>query len=268
MESELEQAKALALGAGEILLKYYLGDGAVHWKAPGDPVTEADRSANEYIVGNLKRAFPKHAVLSEEAPDDLVRLENSHVWMVDPMDGTREFIESRDEFSVMIGLAVNGKPVVGAVYQPTSKRLYYAAAGMGAFLDVNGTVTPLRVSPERVASRMTLAISRSHRSSRVESIRERLRIPETIRSGSVGLKVGLICEARAHLYIHVGDRTHLWDTCGPDAILREAGGRLTDIDGAPLLYKGSGHENLNGIVASNGAIHDRALRVTQAVVRL
>ena len=236
------------------------------WKAPGDPVTAADRSASEYIVGNLKRAFPEHAVLSEEAVDDLTRLERSHVWMVDPMDGTREFIEHRDEFSVMIGLAVDGVPAVGAVYQPTSKKLYYAASGMGAFLDNEGVVTPLRVSSESAPSRMIMAVSRSHKSARVDAISGHLQIKESIASGSVGLKVGLICESRAHLYIHTGGRTHLWDTCGPDAILREAGGRMTDVSGAPLSYSGHGHENLNGIIASNGVVHEQVVKTTQAVL--
>jgi 3'(2'), 5'-bisphosphate nucleotidase len=93
-----------------------------------------------------------------------------------------------------------------------------------------------------------------------------MRINDVIPMGSVGLKVGLICEARAHLYIHAGSHTHLWDTCGPDAILREAGGRLTDVKNRDLHYTGREVRNMNGIVASNGAIHDRAITVTQAVV--
>ena len=264
MNRELEEAKRLAVGAGAILMEHYRGGGTVDWKGPGDPVTIADRSASEYIVSNLKSAFPDHAVLSEEAPDDLVRLDRSHVWMVDPMDGTREFIEHRDEFSVMIGLAVDGVPAVGAVYQPTAGKLYYAATGMGAFLEIGGRTTQLNVSPETVASNLILAVSRSHRSARVDAVGQRLRITQTISSGSVGLKVGLIAEARAHLYLHMGNRTHLWDTCGPDAILREAGGRLTDVSGAPLLYQGSNHENMNGIIASNGVIHDRAVTAVQS----
>jgi 3'(2'), 5'-bisphosphate nucleotidase len=186
--------------------------------------------------------------------------------MVDPMDGTREFIAHRDEFAVMIGLVVDGAPVLGVVYQPTMKKMYYAAATMGAFMELDGATVPLRVSPKSVAAELTIAVSRSHRSSRVEAIRDRLRIKETIPMGSVGLKVGLICEARAHLYVHAGQQTHLWDTCGPDAILREAGGRLSDVKNQDLQYTGREVRNVNGILASNGAIHDRAIRVTQSVV--
>ena len=146
-------------------------DVPIDWKAPGDPVTVADREASEFIVSALKREFPDHAVLCEEEPDDLTRLSRSHVWMIDPMDGTREFIENRAEFAVQIGLVVNGTPVLGVVYQPTAKKLYYAAHGLGAFLESNGSVSPLRVSPEQVASRLTITESRLHRSARVQAIR-------------------------------------------------------------------------------------------------
>src|SRR2546422_10798227 len=111
MERELEVAKKLGLGAGSILMDYYKRDISIDWKAPGDPVTVADREASEFIVSNLKREFPQHAVLSEEEADDLVRLGRSHVWMVDPMDGTPEFIEHRGDFAVQIRLIVGGQPV-------------------------------------------------------------------------------------------------------------------------------------------------------------
>jgi 3'(2'), 5'-bisphosphate nucleotidase len=266
MQKELEAARNLAAGAGAILMEYYQRSISIDWKAPGDPVTAADREASEFIVGRLRQEFPDHGILCEEEPDDLARLERSHVWMVDPMDGTREFIAHRDEFAVMIGLAVDGMPVLGVVYQPTTKKMYYAASGTGAFMDYEDATVPLRVSTEAAASSLAIAVSRSHHSSRVEAIRNRLRIKETIRMGSVGLKVGLICEARAHLYVHAGQHTNLWDTCGPDAILREAGGRLTDVSNHTLRYTGRELRNVNGIVASNGVIHDRAVRVTQAVI--
>jgi 3'(2'), 5'-bisphosphate nucleotidase len=266
MDRELEVAKRLALGAGSILMEHYQRGTSVDWKAPGDPVTVADREASEFIVGSINREFPEHAVLCEEEPDDLVRLRRSHVWMIDPMDGTREFIEHRDEFAVQIGLAVEGTPVLGVVYQPTARKLYYAARGLGAFLETNGSITSLHVSPEQVASRMTIAESRSHRSARVQAIRQTLRIPESILTGSVGLKIGIVCEGRAHLYVHTGRRTYLWDTCGPEAILREAGGRMSDVSNAPLRYDTSEIQNLHGIIATNGVIHDRVVQVTQSVL--
>src|SRR5262245_6315800 len=167
MEKELAIARRLALEAGARLMDYYAHSFTVDWKAPGDPVTAADREASQLIVSSLAREFPKHAILSEEEPDSLSRLDESHVWMIDPMDGTREFIEHRGEFAVQIGLVMDGTPVLGVVFQPTTNKLYYAAAGHGAFLQSNGTVSRLNVSKEQVASRMTMAVSRSHRSARV-----------------------------------------------------------------------------------------------------
>jgi 3'(2'), 5'-bisphosphate nucleotidase len=266
MQKELAVAKQLALDAGAVLMDYYQRTVSVDWKAPGDPVTAADREASELIVTNLVRKFPDHAVLSEEEPDNLRRLTESHVWMIDPMDGTREFIEHRGEFAVQIGLVVDGTPIMGVVYQPTTRKLYYAAPGVGAFLESNGTVTPLHVSPEPTAARMTMAVSRSHRSARVEAIRERLNIKNVVRMGSVGLKVGAVCEGLAHLYLHTGSRTHLWDTCAPEAILREAGGRMTDVSNQPLNYCATDLRNPNGLIASNGVIHERAVQVTQSVL--
>jgi len=266
MKNELELAKRLAVAAGGILLNYYQQEVTIDWKAPNDPVTAADREASHLIVSSLKREFPEHAVLCEEEPDDLVRLRRTHVWMIDPMDGTREFINHRDEFAVQIGLVVEATPVLGVVYQPTARKLYYAAQALGAFLEIDGIASRLHVSAESVASRMTIVESRSHRSARVEAIQQRLRIPESIVTGSVGLKVGIICEGRAHVYVHPGHRTHLWDTCGPEAILREAGGRMTDVSNNPLQYDTPESKNLHGIVATNGVIHERVVNVAQSVL--
>jgi 3'(2'), 5'-bisphosphate nucleotidase len=247
-------------------MDYYQQTLTIDWKAPGDPVTAADRDASDLIVKSLALEFPKHAILSEEEPDNLSRLAESHVWMIDPMDGTREFIEHRGEFAVQIGLVVDGTPVLGVVYQPTTRKLYYAAQKLGAFLETNGQIIRLRVSKEQIASKMTMAVSRSHRSARVEAIREHLRIENVLQMGSVGLKVGMVCEGLAHLYVHTGSKTHLWDTCGPDAILREAGGRMTDVSNQPLEYAARELRNPNGLIASNGVIHDRAVQAAQSVL--
>jgi 3'(2'), 5'-bisphosphate nucleotidase len=101
---------------------------------------------------------------------------------------------------------------------------------------------------------------------RVDAIRKQLGIKNVIRMGSVGLKVGLLCEGRAHVYPHTSGRTKLWDTCGPEAILREAGGRMTDVSNQPLNYRSRDLLNQNGLIASNGVIHDRVVQVTQSVL--
>lgn len=265
MQKELDAAKALAGRAGAILLGHYSRP-AVYWKGRENPVTEADRAASAFLVKEIKGLFPEDGVLCEEEPDDAQRLSKSRVWIIDPMDGTKEFIDHRDEFAVMIGLAVDGIPSLGVIYQPTTEKLYYALTGSGAFMTAERATRILRVSPESNPFHMTIALSRSHHSPNVDLIRGRLGIEKAISYGSLGLKAGLICEGLAHLYLHIGLGTSQWDTCAPQAILHEAGGRVTDTSNAPLQYNCAEVQNLGGVLASNGTIHDRIAKATHSVI--
>lgn len=266
MERELETACRLAREAGALVLEIYQEKVKVEWKTSTEPVTLADKRANQHIVEILHQEFPQDGILAEESPDTERRLSRSRVWMVDPVDGTTEFIKRNGEFAVMIGLAVEGKPVVGAVYQPTTDVLYYASAGAGAFMVRDGQTKRLTVSRTATTAEMCIAVSRSHRSRRIDSICRRLGLAREVQSGSVGLKVGLIAKQRCDLYIHVSNKTCQWDACAPDIILREAGGQFTDLTGAPLLYNRPDPRNWGGIVASNGPAHAQIVAATQAVL--
>ncbi len=266
MEKELEVAKRLARDAGRILMEFYASGAKVQWKGHNDPVTTADHAANEMLVRELHRHFPDDAVLSEEFPDDPARLAHDRVWMVDPMDGTKQFIERIGEFAVMIGLAIEGEAKLGVVYHPSADRMYYAAPAAGAFVEEKWSTKRLCVAPASDPSTLIAAISRSHQSQKADAILARLGVSELLRHGSVGLKFGLIAEGRAHLYVHTSARTYQWDTCGPEAILREAGGAVTDLHGDPLVYNTPEICNLHGIVASNSVIHERILEVTAGVL--
>jgi 3'(2'), 5'-bisphosphate nucleotidase len=265
MQTELDAAKTLAVRAGAILLAHYASPG-IRWKGRGNPVTEADRAASAFLIKELKRSFPKDGVLSEEESDDDTRLSLSRVWIIDPLDGTMEFIDHRDEFAVMIGLSIEGTASLGVVYQPLTEKLFYAASGSGAFLIENRSSRLLRVSTESDAIAMTIALSRSHHSSDVDDVQRRLGIQNTVTSGSLGLKVGLICEGRAHVYLQTSRHTAQWDTCAPDIILREAGGRMTDLSNATLRYNGPEIRNLKGVIASNGTIHKRIADAAEAAL--
>lgn len=265
MQSELDIAKALAVRAGAILLEHYSRP-TVYWKGRGNPVTEADRLASSFLVNELQRMFPGDGILSEEEPDDLDRLSRSRIWIIDPLDGTMEFINRIDEFAVMIGLAVDGTASLGVVYQPLTEKLYYAASGCGAFVIENRASRLLQVSRESNPAAMTIALSRSHHSPDVDAIRRELGVEKTLSSGSIGLKVGLVCEGSAHLYVHTSGHTSQWDACAPDIIIREAGGRMTDLLGTPLRYNSSEVRNLHGVIASNGTIHDQVTRAVQYVL--
>ena len=113
---------------------------------------------------------------------------------------------------------------------------------------------------------MTIALSRSHYTPDIEAIQRKLGVRNSISSGSIGLKVGLICEGRAHLYVHTSPHTSQWDTCAPDVILHEAGGCMTDLSNIPLRYNESELRNLYGVIASNGTIHQRIAKAAQRAV--
>jgi 3'(2'), 5'-bisphosphate nucleotidase len=238
----------------------------MRWKGLGNPVTEADRLASVFLTTKLRQMFPRDGILSEEEPDLMVRLTKSRVWIIDPLDGTMEFINRLNEFAVMIGLSVDGISSLGIIYQPLTEKLYYAQLGNGAFLTENRKTRLLQVSRESNPSAMTIALSRSHHSADVDLIRRQLGIENTISCGSLGLKVGLICEGRAHLYLNPSPHTSQWDTCAPDVIVQEAGGCMTDLENAPLRYNGPEVQNLNGVIASNGVIHNETAKAAQSVL--
>jgi 3'(2'),5'-bisphosphate nucleotidase len=258
---ELETACRLARDAGAVLLEHFGRHGTVDRKDRGEPVTEADRRANDLIVSGIRRAFPRDWVLSEEAPDEPGRLAASRVWMIDPMDGTEDFIQGETGFSVMIGLCVEARPVLGVVYRPATGTLYAATKGDGATLDGY----PIRVSGGGI-EQVRLVTSRSHRSSVLERVREALGTTDEIHMGSVGLKVGLVACGARDLYVNPSGRSKLWDACAPQAILEAAGGTMTDVDGRPLDYATAELRNLRGLVASNGVIHQPVLSRVQPLL--
>lgn len=260
LEHELSVAVGLARKAGAVLLQFYSGETGVEWKDEREPVTAADRAANALIVDELARMFPDDGILAEETPDTTGRLRHDRLWVIDPMDGTKEFIKKNGEFSVMIGLAIDGLATVGAVYQPTRDRMFYGCVGTGSFLVHEGAEPiPLSVSSTDDTKSMSVAVSRSHRSPEIDAVRAALGIEREVRSGSVGLKVGLICEQLCDLYIHPSPQTKQWDSCGPEAILVAAGGRMTDLQGNPFIYNRTDLYNRHGILATNGRAHDRIL---------
>ena len=189
LQDEMAFALRLALEAGTIVNTFYVGASEVEYKAPDEPVTEADRSANQHIVSRIKAAYPDDGILSEEAKDNLTRLQKDRVWIVDPLDGTKEFIARNGEFSIMIGLAVQGRPVMGVVHQPSSGLVYSGIVGQGAWLQEEGETIPLVVSDRTKLREMVLVSSRSHRKQIVDDIRRRLRITSENVTGSVGLNV-------------------------------------------------------------------------------
>jgi len=257
---ELDVVTELAREAGAILLRHYHSPFLVEQKVNAlkelEEVTAADRESNDLIVRRLAAEFPDDGILAEESDDTERRLDKDRVWMIDPMDGTKNFIRRDGDFAVQIGLAVNGESVAGVVYQPVRDILYRAARGAGSWIEgPDKSAAPMSVSNIVAPHEMVLASSRSHRSPRMELVVSRFGFKDEVRRGSVGVKIGLITEQLADLYLHLSPSTKQWDTCAPEIILVEAGGRLTDLFGQPLRYNGVRVDNRNGIVATNGAAH-------------
>lgn len=264
-DHELRVALDLAREAGAAILEFYKGPLEIEQKSTAtdrEPVTQADKVANELIVNALRQEFPTDGILAEESLDTAHRLDKQRVWMVDPLDGTNGFIDGNGDFAVQVGLARDGECVLGVVYQPLTGVLYHAVRGHGAWI-VRPDSKPERakVSAKTDLSTMRLAASRSHRSPRMDKVVKAFNVTEEIRRGSVGIKVGLIIEQQCDLYVHLSPRTKQWDTCAPEVILSEAGGRLTDLFDQPLRYNSPEVQNLNGIIASNGVAHDQVVGI-------
>ena len=262
-DHELRFACDLARTAGAAILEHYEGPLNIEQKNSEndlEPVTQADTIANELIVTQLHREFPGDGILAEESVDTEHRLEKSRVWMVDPLDGTNGFIDGNGDFAVQIGLAENGECVLGVVYQPLPGVLYRAVRGEGTWIE-RPEFEPERamVSGRRDVSEMRLAASRSHRSPRMNKLVERFGFKEEVQRGSVGIKIGLLIEQQCDVYIHLSSRTKQWDTCAPEVILTEAGGRVSDLFGSPLNYNVRDVQNRNGLVASNAVSHNQII---------
>ncbi|HZF78836.1 MAG TPA: 3'(2'),5'-bisphosphate nucleotidase CysQ, partial [Rubrivivax sp.] len=238
----LPAVERIARQAGEVILDVYRGDFTVREKADASPVTQADERAEASIVPALQVLSPHFPVVAEEAAS---RGESPVVdqscWMVDPLDGTREFVARSGEFTVNIGLVVQGVPLLGVVFVPVHDTLYAGIAGLGAWVERRGQ--RLAISCRRVPLEgATLATSRWHGSdSALHDWLQDKPVAARITAGS-SLKFGLLAEGRADLYPRFG-RTMEWDTAAGDALLTAAGGQVVDLQGRSLRYAKPGFEN-------------------------
>lgn len=260
-QDELEFLIKLSKEAATIVNTFYIGSSEVRYKNDDEPVTEADRSANQHIVNRIQAQFPQDGILSEESKDDLARLQKERVWIVDPLDGTKDFIARNGEFSVMIGLVVNKRPILGVVMQPATGHLYAGIIGTGAFLIEDNERIPITVRETEQPSQMVMVSSRSHRLQITDAIRKALKINSERVSGSVGVKVGLISRQLADLYVAAGPGIKEWDLCAPYAVLTAAGGKMTDCWGNPLRFNQPDVRAHNGVIASNGFHHEEIVDV-------
>lgn len=256
---ELAVAVDAAQEAGRIILEVYATPFAVESKGRDGPVTDADTRANASLVDRLRREFPDDGIVAEESAD-LSESRKRRCWWVDPLDGTREFVERNGQFAVHVGLAIDGEARLGVVYAPVDLRLHTGVVGEGGFVCDTGTCRPTAVTTTDRPDTATLAVSRSHRSERNERLKAMLGVAHVLEAGSVGRKCGMLADGRADAYVHFGDRSARWDSCAPEAVLRAAGGDLTDLHGTRYRYDDGELHNTRGLFGCNAALRPALVR--------
>lgn len=230
-----DPVRSIAHAAGEAIMRVYASDFAIEHKADNSPVTEADMAAHHVIVAGLQALTPHIPILTEEGglPDWAIRQHWARYWLVDPLDGTREFVKRNGEFSVNIALIEAHQPVLGVVYAPATGADYAGVLGVGSWRFTREGCTSIKVRCAHLEP-FTLALSRSHGSRREQALIDAFINPVVIRCGSA-LKTCLVAEGVADLYPRFGP-TSEWDTAASQCVLEAAGGQMTTLTGERLAY--------------------------------
>lgn len=259
---ELSKLVAIGLEAADLVRRIYARPFRVEYKAPLDPVTEADRAANDLICARLAAEFPGCPVVAEESPPEQFAEFRSYdrIFFVDPVDGTREFVEKNDEFVVMIGVVEGADAVASVVCAPALGVSWAGLVGVGAYrLDANGARTPIQVSSTPTLAEARIVSSRSHRTAALERALGALNAREIRSVGSAGLKGAHVATGEADAYVAPHYAGKRWDICPTDALVVAAGGRVTDAYGRRIDYRAPSLVNDLGVVVTNGRVHDAVL---------
>jgi 3'(2'), 5'-bisphosphate nucleotidase len=248
----IDAVRGLAKQAGAEIMKIYNSGFTVETKADNSPVTEADRISEKLIIEGIRKeitdAFP---IIAEEAvaTGDIPEIGNQPFWLVDALDGTKQFIQHQPEFTVNIALIDAGQPVLGVVHVPVENSTYWGSS-YGAFAESGGGA-PRPIACRPVPKKgVVVAVSKSHRTPETDSYLATLNIGREIDAGS-SLKFCLVATGRADIYPRFG-RTMEWDTAAGHSVLRFAGGSVTEVDGGDFNYGKEGFENSNFIAKGAG----------------
>lgn len=277
----LDLSRSIGWGAADILHTYYQGNiptgsqGAleIHESKDG-PVTSADLAANHYILERLTDALGHDAFgyLSEEtykAKGQKDPFPDEWLWIIDPLDGTRDFIDKTGEYALHIALTHQGRPVLTVVVCPELDKLYYATLGGGAFVERrDGTVQALQVSQRDRPEDLIVVMSRTHRDERFNNLLKQLPCQNQIAVGSVGGKIAALVDQRADVYISLSGKSAPkdWDMAAPELILTEAGGRFTYANRTPLQYNRGDVNQWGCLIASNGQYHDELCQTAEKIL--
>jgi len=250
LSEQLETALGACTQAGVEILKVYESDfsQSIQLKEDNSPLTQADMASNRIICDILRKSFPAYHILSEEG-EACVPEDAEYCWVVDPLDGTKEFINRNGQFTVNIGLVSDHRVVLGVVAVPVTGEVFYAAKGNGAFKQSRDGIQRIRVSDK--TSELIWIGSKSHSSEKEQRLIKANRhlIGETISAGS-SLKGTMVAEGCADVYYRFG-YTSEWDTCAMQCIVEEAGGIFRQMDSSEMLYNRSNHLNEKGFYVVN-----------------
>jgi len=253
---ELDIAIKAAQEASNAILEIYKNDYNTFTKSDNSPVTDADLKSNKVINEILSNT--KYSILSEEDLDDQSRLLKDMIWIVDPLDGTSDFIDKTGEFTVMIALIQNKKPILGVIAWPTEKTLFVAQKNCGAFRYSNDKWDKISVTQIDELSKCRTVGSRHHLSDKEKKFIKKIAVKNFTSIGS-SLKVGKISSGEAEAYITTTNKMKEWDTAASYCIISEAGGKMTDMVGNELTYNNKDVYHKNGILVTNGLIHDKII---------
>jgi len=236
VSKELYVAKKAAISAGKAIMEIYKQEFEVNYKEDESPVTQADLKADEIIISRLKEVFPNYAYLSEESADDLSRLDNDYCFIIDPIDGTKEFVNKTGEFTVNIALSYKQEIVMGVIYAPVLDELYYAEINKGSFKVKEGIYTQLKVSDRE--ENLRVAHSRSHRTIEQDLLYEEKKdkIEQVYTVGST-LKGCFLAAGMIDGFYKFGIGTKEWDIAAMVIIIEEAGGVVRDLNNNEIKIK-------------------------------
>ena len=267
LEEILTITRSIAWGATDILRSYYRGDKKqnleVNYKQ-NEPVTVADTATNNYILEQLKTALGSEdfGYISEETYQKQAANSKEWVWIIDPLDGTRDFINKTGEYAIHIALVKDKRPILAVVAQPETEKLFYAIKGKGSFVETrnvtgDNSTEALKVSTRDSVDDLTLVVSRSHRNEKLNYLLKNLPCKNQKAVGSIGGKIAAIVEQKADIYISLSGKSAPkdWDLAAPELILSEAGGTFTHFDGTDLSYNTGDINQWGGLIASNGNCH-------------
>lgn len=243
--------------ASRAVLKVYGEEFAPTLKDDDSPITTADLQSNEIIKKVLSPL--RLPVLSEEDNDDRSRLGHEKIWIVDPLDGTSDFVNKTGEFTIMIGLVEHRKPVLGLICRPTTNTLFLAQKGRGAWKLENNSWHRLAVSKTSDIRKCKAVGSRFHLSEDERKFFKELGVLSFESRGS-SLKVAEISMGLADLYLTSSNKIKHWDTCASYCLVTEAGGKMTDMLGNEIFYNTERVNHENGLLVTNGLVHDQVIK--------